>query len=93
MNMISPASEILSTTQIVLLDAGRWLLTGAVTLFLGYAILMLSVLLISALAGMGPRRPKVVLPLIDSSASSVSAHGGLNGVVMTPGLGAIGDPS
>ncbi len=54
--MMTPSIQFLADAQTVLFDAGRWLLTGAVTLFLGYAILVLSALLVSAVAGVGPRR-------------------------------------
>lgn len=54
--MMTPSIQFLADTQTVLFDAGRWLLSGAVTLFLGYAILMLSALVLSAIVGAGSRR-------------------------------------
>lgn len=45
---LTTASGPLATTQTFLFDGGRLLLTAAVILFLGYAIFIVSALLVSA---------------------------------------------
>lgn len=87
--MLTPSIQLLTDTQTVLFDAGRGLLTGAVTLFLGYAIVVLGALLLSAIAGAGARRREAwasrgaIAPMGQLEAQP--AHGGLSGVVAMSG--------
>lgn len=49
MTALPTATHTLAMTQVVLFDAGRFLLTVASVLFLGYALFVMSALLISGL--------------------------------------------
>ncbi|MGB5953648.1 MAG: hypothetical protein WBG57_14165 [Ornithinimicrobium sp.] len=92
-DVLSLNTDTLGAAQTILLDAGRWLLTGAVTLFLGYAILMLGALLLSAVMGAMSRGR---IPSASSTTGPVAEQGtmsvysGLNGLGSGPVAGSLG---